>query len=225
MEPREGAPLHLVLTTPTPSIRLANLGKMATPKQVCVFCGSGSGRNPAYAAAAASLGELLAEQDVTLVFGGGRIGLMGVLADAALAAGGRAVGVIPKAIEDWEVAHRQLTELHVVDSMHERKALMADLADAFIALPGGFGTLDELCEILTWAQLGMHRKPIGLLNVDGYFDLLLAFFDRSTADRFVQPAHRRLLLEGTDPRAILQEFGRHDAPQVEKLLDGVRPER
>lgn len=225
MEPRAADSLDLILTTPTPSVRLANLGKMTTVKQVCVFCGSSSGRNPAYAAAAASLGDLLAVHDVTLVFGGGRIGLMGVVADAALAAGGHVVGVIPKAMEDWEVAHRQLTELHVVDSMHERKALMADLADAFIALPGGFGTLDELCEILTWAQLGMHRKPIGLLNIDGYFDLLLAFFDRSTSDRFVHPAHRRLLLEGTDPRAILQEFSRHDAQRVHKLLEGTEPER
>ena len=129
----------------------------------------------------------------------GRVGLMGMLADAALAGGGRVVGVIPKVIEDLEVAHRCLSELHIVESMHERKALMADLAEAFIALPGGFGTLDELCEILTWAQLGMHRKPVGLLNIDGYYDLLLAFLDRSTADGFVHPAHRQLLIEGTDP--------------------------
>ena len=198
---------------------------MATPNQVCVFCGSSRGRNPAYAAAASSLGQLLAEHDVTLVFGGGRIGLMGVLADATLSAGGEVVGVIPKAIEDREVAHRQLTTLHIVGSMHERKALMADLAEAFIALPGGFGTLDELCEILTWAQLGMHRKPIGLLNIDGYFDSLLAFFDRSAADQFVHPAHRRLLVEGTEPRTILQELSRHEAEDAEKWLDGQNPGR
>ena len=189
---------------------------MARPKRICVFCGSSSGRNPAYAGAAVSLGELLAERGITLVYGGASIGLMGVLADAVLAAGGQVVGVIPQAIEDREVAHRQLTELHVVESMHERKALMTDLAEAFIALPGGFGTLDELCEIVTWAQLGMHGKPIGLLNTDGYFDLLLAFFDRATSDRFVRPAHRRLLVEGTEPYGILQEFSRFEALDVEK---------
>ena len=198
---------------------------MGIPKRVCVFCGSSSGRNPAYAAAAASLGGVLAEHGITLVYGGGRIGLMGLLADAVLAADGQVVGVIPKAIEDLEVAHRQLTELHVVESMHERKALMADLAEAFIALPGGFGTLDELCEILTWAQLGMHGKPIGLLNIDGYFDLLLGFLDRSIADRFVHPAHRRLLVEATEPLEILQEFSHYETPRAEKWLDGMQLER
>lgn len=198
---------------------------MALPKRICVFCGSSSGSDPAYAAAAVSLGELLAENEITLVYGGGCVGLMGTLADAVLALGGRAEGVIPKAMLGWEVAHRHLTELHIVGSMHERKALMADLAEAFIALPGGFGTLDELCEILTWAQLGMHRKPIGLLNINSYFDLLLAFFDRSTSDRFVHPVHRRLLIEAREPRKMLQEFSRYEAREVEKWFDAMQPQR
>lgn len=178
---------------------------------MCVFCGSGCGRNPAYAASAAKLGGLLAEQEITLVYGGGSVGLMGTLADAALAAGGRVVGIFPRPLENVEVPHEGLTELYLVDSMHERKALMADFAEAFIALPGGFGTLDEICEILTWAQLGMHQKPIGLLNIDRYFDPLLALVERSIADGFADPVHRHLLIDATEPHGLLRKISRRQA--------------
>lgn len=193
---------------------------MSPVRRVCVFCGSNSGRNAAYSAAAGALGESIAKQGATLVYGGGRVGLMGVVADAVLGLGGRVVGVIPSAIATDEVAHPDLTELHVVGSMHERKALMADLAQGFVALPGGFGTLDELCEILTWAQLGMHRKPVSLLNIEGYFDPLLAFLDQAVSDGFVRPSHRRLLIEGRDPSRLLQVLSRSKAPVVSKWLDG-----
>ena len=147
------------------------------------------------------------------------MGLMGVLADTVLASGGEVVGVIPKALADKEVSHRQLTDLHVVGSMHERKALMADLSEAFIALPGGFGTLEELCETITWGQLGFHRKPIGLLNVDGYFDSLLAFFDRAVHDRFVRSVHRGLVIEGASPEEILAAFSDYPMPSLTKWTD------
>lgn len=173
-----------------------------------MFCGSSSGRNPAYAASAVELGQLIAKQGITLVCGGSSIGLMRSLSDATLAAGGRVVGVFPKALDDLEVAHTGLTELHFVGSMHQRKALMFDLAQAFVALPGGFGTLDELSETLTWAQLGMHRKPIGLLNVNGYFDPLLAFLERTISDCFAAQANRQLLFEATEPRELLREISR-----------------
>jgi uncharacterized protein (TIGR00730 family) len=171
-----------------------------------VFCGSSAGRDPAFAAAARELGSRLAAQGRTLVYGGGRVGLMGLVADAALAGGGRVIGVIPEALAAREVAHRGLTELRVVASMHARKALMADLADAFVALPGGFGTLDELFEIVTWAQLGLHAKPLALLDVNGYFGPLAAFADRAVAEAFVRPEHRRLL--------VVEQ-------SVEKLLAGL----
>ena len=178
---------------------------------ICVFCGSGCGRNPAYAASAAKLGGLLAEQEITLVYGGSSVGLMGTLADAALAAGGRVVGIFPRPLEDVEVPHKGLTELYLVDSMQERKALMADFAEAFIALPGGFGTLDEICEILTLAQLGMNRKPIGLLNIDRYYDPLLAWVERSVSDRFADPVHRDLLIDATEPHGLLRKISRRQA--------------
>lgn len=144
---------------------------------------------------------------------------MGVLADTVLASKGEVVGVIPKALAEKEVAHDRLTELHVVGSMHERKALMADLSDAFIALPGGFGTVEELCEIITWGQLGFHRKPIGLLNVDGYFDSLLAFFDRAVRDRFVHSTHRGLVIDSTSPAEILHAFSDHRTASLGKRAD------
>ena len=143
---------------------------------------------------------------------------MGVLADTVLASGGQVVGVIPKALAEKEVAHKHLTELRVVDSMHERKALMAELSEAFVALPGGFGTVEELCEIITWGQLGFHRKPIGLLNVDGYFDSLLAFFDRAVHDRFVHSAHRGLVIDSTSPAEILGAFSNHRTASVSKWV-------
>ena len=172
-------------------------------KSLCVYCGSSSGSSPDYAAAARELGQLLAAQQIELIYGGGRVGLMGVLADAVLKAGGRVQGVIPQSLANREVAHLGLTQLHVVDSMHQRKALMAELADGFLALPGGLGTFEELFEIWTWAQLGMHAKPIGLLNVAGYFDLLLEFLDHATDQQLLKPVHREVLSVSTDPEEML----------------------
>jgi uncharacterized protein (TIGR00730 family) len=172
-------------------------------RQICVFCGSSCGRDPAFAQGAKRLGMAMADRGLGLVFGGGHIGLMGVLADAILDSGGQAVGVIPQALVDRELAHRGLTKLHVVATMHQRKALMADLADAFVALPGGFGTGDELLEILTWGQLGIHSKPIGLLNLAGFFDPLLAWLDHAVAEGFLRPEHRGLLFERPDPESLL----------------------
>lgn len=187
--------------------------------RVCVFCGSSPGSDPAFAAAAVELGHVLAERNVGLVYGGASVGLMGRLADAALAAGGEVIGVIPRALVDLEVAHRGLADLRVVGSMHERKALMAELADAFIALPGGLGTLDELFEILTWAQLGLHHKPIGLLDVGGYFNPLLAFLDGAVRARFVAPEHRAMLLRAADPLTLLDACKTYRAPAPFKWLD------
>ena len=184
--------------------------------RICVFCGSSVGQSRAYVDAAEALGRCLAEHGIQLVYGGASVGLMGVLADTVLALRGEVVGVIPNALAEMEVSHRHLTKLHVVGSMHERKALMAELSEAFIALPGGFGTIEELCEIITWGQLGFHRKPIGLLNVDGYFDSLLAFFDRAVQDQFVHPAHRGLVINGTSPEEILAAFREYRAPSSGK---------
>jgi uncharacterized protein (TIGR00730 family) len=183
------------------------LGRVeVTVRSVCVFCGSSTGNSATYAEQARRLGAALAARGIGLVFGGGRIGLMGVVADAVLAAGGRVEGVIPKALVDAELAHEGVTRLHVVGTMHERKALMADLADGFIAMPGGFGTADELFEILTWSQLGLSRKPVGLLNVAGFFDPLLAWLDRCVDQRFLQEHHRNLLLTNDDVDRLLQQM-------------------
>ncbi len=187
-------------------------------KRICVFAGSSPGTNDAYQKAAVELGEALAERDVELVYGGGCVGLMGVLADAALARGGRVIGVIPHTLMVREVGHRALTELHVVDSMHQRKAMMAELSDGFIALPGGFGTLEEMFEILTWAQLGLHGHPCGLLNVEGYFDALLAFLEHAVQQAFVRDAHRAMLLVDDLPRRLLDRFAAYRAPTVQKWL-------
>jgi uncharacterized protein (TIGR00730 family) len=173
-------------------------------RRLCVFCGSSAGGAAVYAEAGRRLGQALAARGLGLVYGGGHIGLMGVIADAVLAAGGEVIGVIPQSLRDRELAHAGLTELHVVATMHQRKALMADLADGFMALPGGFGTADELFEILTWAQLGEHTKPIGLVNVAGYFDALLAWLDHSVRERFLRPEHRQLLLADRDPETLLE---------------------
>src|SRR5512135_1687759 len=161
--------------------------------RVCVFCGSSEGRRPAYRNAAAALGRVLATHNIGVVYGGGNVGLMGRLADAALAAGAQVVGVIPAHLVGKELAHRGV-DLRVVHSMHERKALMADLSDAFIALPGGYGTFEEFCEILTWTQLGLQRKPCGILNIAGYYDHLLKMFDHAVAEQFVKPVHRQMLI-------------------------------
>jgi hypothetical protein len=168
-------------------------GRLGQVTQLCVFCGSNVGASPEFEAAAVELGSALAREGIGLVYGGGDVGLMGVLADAALAAGGEVIGVIPEFLERAEIAHRGLTSLVPVPSMHERKALMADLADGFIALPGGFGTLDELAEALTWTQLGLQAKPVVLLDVEEFFAPLLDFFDRAVEHGFIRPAHRQLV--------------------------------
>jgi len=185
---------------------------------VCVFCGSSVGADPAYMATARRTGEVLASQGVTLVFGGGGVGLMGQVADAALMAGGKVIGVIPELLVRKELGHAALTELRVVKTMHERKQSMADLSDAFMALPGGFGTFEEFCEILTWAQLGLHSKPCGLLNAKGYYDKLLAMFDHAVQEQFVHPRYRGLILTEDDPARLLEEMRKYRAPIVEKWL-------
>lgn len=192
-------------------------------RRICVFCGSSPGARPAYAEAARDLARALAENGFGLVYGGGNVGLMGILADAMLERGAEVVGVIPESLVAWEVAHRGLSDLRVVDSMHARKAMMADLAAGFIALPGGLGTLEEFLEICTWAQLGFHRKPMGLLNVDGYFDPLLSLLDHAVAERFLQPAHRELVLVGTAAEDLLRAMARQ-APEAEtaKWIDRDR---
>jgi uncharacterized protein (TIGR00730 family) len=175
-------------------------------KAVCVFCGSSKGARREYADAADRLGRELARREIELVWGGGHVGLMGAVADAVLAAGGRATGVIPRALVERELAHPGATRTHVVETMHERKAMMAELSDAFIALPGGFGTLDELCEILTWRQLGFHEKPIGLLDAAGYFGPLSAAFDHAVREGFVAAQHRALLALDDDPVRLLDRL-------------------
>ena len=179
------------------------------------------GARPGYLAAARAVGTLLARRGIGLVYGGGSIGLMGAVADAALAAGGEVTGVIPKNLEARELDHRGLTKLHVVASMHERKKLMSDLADGFVAMPGGMGTLEELAEILTWSQLGLHArpKPLGLLDVEGYWSPLVSFFDHAVAERFIRAEHRDLVLVDADPEALLEKLIAYRAPTVEKWID------
>jgi hypothetical protein len=180
--------------------------------RVCVFCGSSVGTDPAYRRAAVVLGQSLARRGLGLVFGGGHVGLMGALADAVLAEGGEAIGVIPRGLERRELGHQGLTELRVVGSMHERKATMAELSDAFVALPGGMGTLEETTEVLTWAQLGIHHKPVGLLDVAGYWRPLVAFLDHAVESGFVRPEHRALLLVERDPEPLLDRLAAWRAP-------------
>jgi uncharacterized protein (TIGR00730 family) len=188
-------------------------------RRLCVFAGSSSGARPEYRAAAGELGRALAARGIGVVYGGARVGLMGVLADAALAAGGEVVGVIPAALVAKEVAHTGLSDLRVVGSMHQRKALMSDLADAFIALPGGWGTLEELFEVLTWAQLGLHRKPCGILNVHGYFDGLLAFLSHTIGEGFVRHEYAAMVTVAATPDALLDRLVSSSPPAVEKWLD------
>lgn len=188
-------------------------------KRVCVFCGSDRGIRSDYADAARRLGRALASRRLALVYGGGRVGLMGEIADSVLEAGGEVVGVIPRSLYEMEVAHTGVTDLRVVDSMHERKALMAEISDGFIALPGGMGTLEELFEVLTWAQLGFHQKPCGLLDVAGYFEPLLAFLGHAVGERFLRAEHRGLLLVETCPAALLDRLAEHRPPRVEKWID------
>jgi uncharacterized protein (TIGR00730 family) len=189
-------------------------------ERACVFCGSSPGARPQYTEATEDLGSLLVQNGITLVYGGASVGLMGRLADTVLSEGGEAVGVIPRALVEREIAHLGLTELHVVDSMHERKALMADLSDAFVALPGGLGTLDELFEVYTWAQLGLHRKPCGLLNVEGYYQHLADFLDHAVGERFVRDEHRDMLIVEDDPATMLERLQGFDpATLTPKWID------
>ena len=192
-------------------------------KSICVFCGSNAGNQPIYRSEAKKLGRLLAARGIELVYGGGNIGLMGAVADACLEAGGTVVGVIPQALMGKEVAgrpvdHRTLTRLEVVDSMHTRKARMAELAEGFIALPGGFGTFEEFCEILTWGQLGFHAKPMGLLNVNGFYDPLLAMLDRAVADGFLRLQNRAMALADSDIEGLLAAMAAYRAEPVSKWL-------
>ena len=185
-------------------------------KRICVYCGSSPGANPAHREAAENLGALLATRGIALVYGGGNVGLMGIVADAALRAGGEVIGVIPTALMDKELGHSGVTKLHVTASMHERKQLMADLSDGFIALPGGIGTLEELFETFTWLQLGFHDKPVGLLNIAGFYDHLLTFLRHATAERFMRDAHLESLLVETDAVVLLERMTRFHAPTLAK---------
>lgn len=193
-------------------------------KNLCVFCGSSLGSNPAYAEGAAQLAQILLNKNITLVYGGANVGLMRVLADTVLKGGGKVVGVMPRSLVEKEVAHQHLTEMHIVDGMQERKALMADLSDAFIALPGAFGTLDEIFEVLTWNQLGIIHKPLGLFNTGGYFDPLLAMLDRAVEQQFLRPEHRKMVLEFNSVEEILGQLEAYrpvEAPKwIERLKEG-----
>jgi len=187
-------------------------------KKICVYCGSSPGKTPAYSLAAASLAKAMCNRGIGLVYGGAAVGVMGAVANAVLEAGGEAIGVIPKSLAVKEVAHNNLNELHVVSSMHERKAMMADLADGFIALPGGWGTLEEIFEMLTWAQLGFHDKPCGLLNTEGYYDGLIDFLENSFEQQFVNELFRPLLMQAREPAELLDQFAIYRAPKVRKWM-------
>lgn len=187
-------------------------------RSVCVFCGSSAGNSDTYPAAARAVGRAVAERGLRLVYGGAMVGLMGAVADSALAAGGEVIGVIPVALVERELAHEGLSEIHHVKSMHERKAMMADLSDAFLALPGGVGTLEELFEVWTWAQLGHHRKPVGMLNVARYYDPLLTFVDQQCSEGFMRREHREMLVVESDPAQILARFEGYQPPSVTKWI-------
>jgi uncharacterized protein (TIGR00730 family) len=187
-------------------------------RSVTVYCGSNSGADPAYAEATRSLARLLVDSDIRIVYGGASLGLMGVLADTAMEAGGEVIGIMPQSLIDREIGHRGLKDLRVVASMHERKALMAELSDAFIALPGGIGTLEELIEIYTWSQLGIHRKPMGVLNVNGYYDSLAAFLDDAVEARFLPAQHRDVLIFEHDPETLLARMAGAELPTASKWL-------
>jgi uncharacterized protein (TIGR00730 family) len=192
---------------------------MNSIKSLCVFCGSSQGDRSVFAEAARHVGETLGRRGIALVYGGAGVGLMGVVADAALKAGGKVVGVIPESLFGKEIAHRELTKLHRVHSMHERKTLMYDLSDGFIALPGGMGTLEEIFEVITWAQLGLHQKPCGFLNVDGYFDALLGFIDQMVARGFMKEKHRGLVQAASTIDGLLKAFEDFRAPRLDKWIE------
>lgn len=185
-------------------------------KNICVYCGSNFGDRASYRQAAEAMGKLLAQRNIGLVYGGGDVGLMGVVADAAIDAGGEVTGVIPKLLADKEVAHQRLTDLRIVNTMHERKHIMAELSDAFIAMPGGFGTLEELFEVVTWTQLSFHNKACGVLNVEGYYDGLLTFLDHATAEKFIRPHHREIVVVETEPAALLEKLNKFEHADVQK---------
>jgi uncharacterized protein (TIGR00730 family) len=187
-------------------------------KRICVFCGSSLGVRPEYRQAAAELGGVLAGSGIGLVYGGARVGLMGVLADAVLASRGEAIGVMPRVLVEKEIAHSGLTELHVVESMHERKARMSDLADAFVLLPGGFGSWEEFCEVVTWLQLGMHQKPCGVLNVAGYYDALFSLAAHAAAEGFLRPAHKDLVIVADNPQQLLLQLSAARIPTEVKWV-------
>ena len=188
-------------------------------KRICVFCGSNNGANPIYSETAEKVGKFLASKNIELVYGGGRVGLMGKVADTVMANGGTVIGIIPQSLATKEIAHQNLTELHIVNSMHERKAMMADLADGFIALPGGFGTFEEFCEIVTWAQLGIHQKPCGLLNINGFYDNLIALINFSTTENFIRAEHRQLVLVERAVEKLFDLMKDFQPPVIEKWLD------
>lgn len=190
-------------------------------KRVCVYCGSSLGNNPIYRDAAVAMGSLLAARKIGLVYGGGNVGLMGVVADAVLAGGGEVIGVIPRSLAEREIAHHGVTDLRVVDSMHTRKALMADLSDAFIAMPGGVGTFEEFFEAVTWTQLGVHRKPCGLLNAGGFYTPLALFIDQAVTEGFIKPVHRASIVVDQDPGRLLDTMAAIELPDVPKW---IRPE-
>ncbi|MDO1444989.1 TIGR00730 family Rossman fold protein [Rhodocytophaga aerolata] len=187
-------------------------------KSVCVFCGSSMGNSPLYAGAAYELGRLLAENNIRLIYGGAKVGLMGKVADGVLKQGGKVTGVLPTFLAGKEIAHASLTELILVESMHERKMKMSELADGFIALPGGMGTMEELCEILTWSQLGLHGKPAGVLNVNGYYDFLLQLFQKMVEEGFLREKHHQMLLHADKAEVLLTQMNAYQAPAVEKWL-------
>ena len=187
-------------------------------KRVCVFCGSSVGAKAIYVDAAREMGRLIASKGIGLVYGGGDVGLMGVIADATLEAGGDVIGVIPRALADREIAHKGLTTLHIVDSMHTRKAMMAELADAFIAMPGGVGTFEEFFEAVTWTQLGLHRKPCGLLNVDGFYTPLVQFINQAVAEGFIRAVHRKVIVDDDDPARLLEALSTVNLPDVPKWI-------
>jgi uncharacterized protein (TIGR00730 family) len=193
--------------------------KMSIMRRICVFCGSSSGLRPSYTNAAKELGRYIAASRIELVYGGAKVGLMGTMADAALKAGGVVIGVIPEHLMEREVGHVGLTKMHVVGSMHERKALMSDLSDAFIALPGGLGTFEEFCEVVTWSQLGLHQKPCGLLNVEDYYSPLLQMFDRAVQERFLKQENRGIVLSHTEIAPLIRMMSNWGPVPVEKWID------
>ncbi|AMN52975.1 LOG family protein [Labrenzia sp. CP4] len=188
-------------------------------KSICVFCGSSYGALEAYADIARETGRVIAEQGYTLVYGGAKVGLMGTVADAALEAGGKVIGVLPRSLQDKEIGHEGLSELHLVDSMHERKAMMADLSDAFIALPGGVGTLEEIFEVWTWGQLGYHKKPCGFLNAEGYYDHLIAFLDHQTEQGFTKQVMRDMAQIASSPLDMIRQFENYTPPSAPKWIN------